>query len=261
MKVYFITFANKKGYFLAPATYHTKRIVDEATSSGYFDVVMDFSEEKLDTIFWQTHKKFIKQHQRGFGFWIWKPQITWQVLQTMHDGDILCYADAGSRIQKNPKAKKLMQHYIKKVAQSKYGFLSFQTHQPEQCFSKQDLLLFLKADNKIKTSGQLLGGIWLLKKSPHTIKLVKQWLHIATHHDYHLLDDSPSSAPNHKNFREHRHDQAILSILRKKYGADILPDHTKYIHRRSIPIVATRQYKKYWWRFLSRFWHKRFATG
>ncbi|MGI9461259.1 MAG: hypothetical protein ACR2NY_01615 [Alphaproteobacteria bacterium] len=242
MKVYFITFANKKSSF------DTKRIVDEATSSGYFDVVMDFSEEKLDTIFWQKHEKFIKQNPKGFGFWIWKPQIIWQALQTMHDGDILCYADAGSTIHYTPKAKKRMQHYIKLVKDSPYGILSFELPHQEKRLCKQALLEFLQADNNIQNSAQLIATHIIIKKCHHVMTLVKKWLDVATNH-YNFLDDTkpPSGIPTPTPMKYlsclHRHDQAIFSILRKQYGTEILPDESwqdPYDFNFDSPLLATR---------------------
>ena len=48
--------------------------------------------------------------------------------------------------------------------------------------------------------------------------------------NYHLVDDSPSATMNDTLFIEHRHDQSIFSLLRKKYGSIILNDETnRYI--------------------------------
>ena len=35
---------------------------------------------------------------------------------------------------------------------------------------------------------------------------------------YHNIDDTPSIIPNYPNFKEHRHDQSIFSLLTKKYN-------------------------------------------
>ena len=39
------------------------------------------------------------------------------------------------------------------------------------------------------------------------------WMAIIIRHDFSLLDDTPSKSPNLKGFQEHRHDQAIFSLL------------------------------------------------
>ena len=41
-----------------------------------------------------------------------------------------------------------------------------------------------------------------------------------------LIDDSCSIKPNYQEFREHRNDQAVWSILRKLYGGIVILDET-----------------------------------
>ena len=63
--------------------------------------------------------------------------------------------------------------------------------------------------------------------------------------DYSMIDDSPSIENNITNFKVHRHDQSIFSILRKKYGTISVPDDTWFKNFSSpealqVPILATR---------------------
>lgn len=44
-----------------------------------------------------------------------------------------------------------------------------------------------------------------------------------------LIDDSPSFAPNHPEFRENRHDQSILSTLAARDGIKLHPWNVKYL--------------------------------
>ncbi len=257
MKIYFMTFANEKGTWLHPPRFSVRRIMDEAKASGYFDIVMGCSEKDLTPSFWARHQQFIVNHPRGFGYWLWRPQLVWQVMQDMNDGDVLCFADAGCTIRYDTAAKKRMAHYIKMVNASPHGVLSFQTRLLEKHWTKNDLLIKLNADSKIKNSGQLLGGVWFLKKSPASLRLVETWLRVASD-DYHAIDDSPSLTANDKGFKEHRHDQSIFSILRKQMGTATLSDETdpRQKNNHTAPLLATRLYKKYWWRFLPKLWDR-----
>ena len=45
-----------------------------------------------------------------------------------------------------------------------------------------------------------------------------------------MIDDSPSINENYKNFKEHRHDQAILSLLLKKYNITSNKTLTDFVH-------------------------------
>ncbi len=49
-----------------------------------------------------------------------------------------------------------------------------------------------------------------------TRSIIDFWYNIGC--NYHMIDDSPSIKENYNNFIEHRHDQAIFSLLLKKYN-------------------------------------------
>jgi len=50
-----------------------------------------------------------------------------------------------------------------------------------------------------------------------TRDLVNEWYNLSC--DYHLIDDSSSVAQNFDCFKEHRHDQSILSLLTKNINS------------------------------------------
>ena len=57
---------------------------------------------------------------RGFGYWIWKPQVILQSLRMMDKGDVLLYADAGCVL--NNLGKKKFNEYIDILIDSDSGF-------------------------------------------------------------------------------------------------------------------------------------------
>ena len=61
---------------------------------------------------------------------------------------------------------------------------------------------------------QTFANTVMLYVCKETRSLIDEWYNISC--DYHLIDDSPSIISNHNEFREHRHDQSILSLLIKK---------------------------------------------
>lgn len=69
------------------------------------------------------------------------------------------------------------------------------------------------------TPGRLASSFLILRNTPATRRLVGEWLRLAQ--IYPLIDDSPSKLPNHSCFREHRHVEALLSLLLKfRFPAD-----------------------------------------
>lgn len=123
------------------------------------------------------------------------------------------------------------------------GIVSFQLTHLEQFWTKNDICQHLGASQNELLSGQLVGGIFLLRKCKAVVDLVDKWYETGSH--YNLIDDSPSLTPNIPEFRENRHDQSIWSILRKQHGSIILPDETYFLdwnsNGKNYPIWATRK--------------------
>ena len=237
MKVHFATFANGK------YTKTLERIRQEAVDSGFFTgSIFCFSEKELDPEFYQKHSLFMNS-TRGFGYWMWKPQVVLQVFDQIDEGDIVVYADAGCTINKD--ARDRFDEYIRLVQSSDKGLLSLELADAisalkEKEWCKMDTLCYfnVQTNEQILIRGQYVGGIWVIRKQPSTTELLNTWREcMANNHS--LIDDSCSIKPNYQEFREHRNDQAVWSILRKLYGGIVILDET-YPRPPKSPIWATR---------------------
>jgi hypothetical protein len=108
-----------------------------------------------------------------------------------------------------------------------------------------DLFEYLELNNNnILNSNQLMATSFILRKCNNTINLVNEWYKVMTS-NYNLIDDSPSLLNNDISFIEHRHDQSVFSLLRKKYGTEIISDETWYPdfnneNVKKYPILAKR---------------------
>ena len=109
--------------------------------------------------------------------------------------------------------------YFEIVKNSNYGSLSFELGYPEKQWTKMDLFneLDMNTDEHLNNR-QLMATSFILKKCNHTMKLVSEWHKYSS--IYSLIDDSQSNAKNDNMFCEHRHDQSIFSLIRKKYGTE-----------------------------------------
>lgn len=237
-KIYFITFGTNN--------FHNaiNRICKEAKEIEIFDKIIDYSEQNLinDTKFWNKHVNFITNNKRGYGYWLWKSYLTKKTLKEMNDDDILVYADAGCTINLNGKQRLL--EYFNIVNNSKYGILSFDLGHLEKKWTKMDTINHFEAHDLLET-GQLVAGIFILRKCAHTINIVKKWYKGCC--QYNFIDDSASNIPNDPSFIENRHDQSVFSILRKKLGTEITWDETYFYpdwntNGNNYPIWATRKY-------------------
>ena len=64
--------------------------------------------------------------------------------------------------------------------------------------------------------GQVHGTNFVFQKRPSTVLFVEEWMRQSQ--NITLISDKVSRVPNHESFKEHRHDQSILSLLVYKYG-------------------------------------------
>jgi hypothetical protein len=213
---WFITFGGPtENYHNAVA-----RICSEARAINVFDHIIGYTEKYLiqDTTFWNKHKDFIFANERGYGYWIWKSYLTKKMLEDMSDNDILVYADAGCKI--NPNGKPRLLEYFDIVNKSKFANLSIQMDHLEKSWSKMNIIQYYDANQRhVVETGQLISGVYILRKCQHTIELIDRWYEGAC--NYHLSDDSPSSIPNAASFNENRHDQSLFSVIRKKLGTEM----------------------------------------
>jgi hypothetical protein len=209
MKTRFFTFgAGAPNYADA-----TARLKKQAENLDLFDQIDVYNEKtlKADETFWKTHSTFIKENKRGYGYWIWKSYLIKKTMTQMEDGDVLLYLDCGCEL--DIKKKNELRKFFDYVKEDKIIGTEMKI---EANFNKMDLILHLDAFNpNILNTLQRQAGAILFLVCPQTRDFVNKWYDLVC--VYHLIDDSPSYHPNLPCFLEHRHDQAIFSLLSKKY--------------------------------------------
>ena len=220
--VYFVSFGGPS------AKYHAalRRVCSEAARFNLFTTIFGYTDIYLknDSEFWNKHSRFITNNPRGYGYWLWKSHLCKRTLDKLNDGDVMIYADAGCTMNINGKTRLL--EYIGICKNHESGIVSFQMPHAEKCWTKGDISKRLSASPDDLSSGQLVGGIFLIRKCKHVVELVNKWYETCSL--YELIDDTPSYIPNAVEFIENRHDQSIWSILRKQHGSFVLQDETYF---------------------------------
>ena len=241
MTNYFITFgAGNENYHLA-----VERLSKQVARFELFDKIISLNEQYLqnDNEFWSQHSNFIQNNKIGYGFWIWKPYIILKQLEIMKEGDILLYLDCGC--EANFYAKERMRQLLE-IVKTK-NILLTTSGLPEKEWTKRNILVQLDGDKEfIINSEQYQSGIILMVKNDITINLIKEWYELCCNYDY--INNSVSTIENYKEFKNHRNDQSILSILCKKNGYlsnnDLDPTwfgkRPRFYKIKNIPIIANR---------------------
>lgn len=222
-----------------------ERLCSEAKRVGWFKSVKGFSPTELTVEFRQKFKDILAC-PRGGGYWIWKYDIIQQTLQTMADGDVLVYLDAGCTI--NPHGKKRFDEYIH-MLDDEHPIVSFQTSHLEYQYTTRQIFEYLGVTERedITRTGQIVGGILVMKKTQKMMDMLDIWGK--------ALDDDPLLFTDHYNaqnkvrrngFIDNRHEQSVFSVIRKKYGTVLLKDETWFVkfgnaESKSYPFWATRK--------------------
>ena len=220
--IHFITYADDK--FKAAKS----RLLRQAHNFDEFKTIRGYGPKDIPRTYYEKYKHILKR-PRGGGYWLWRPFILLDALEKVKDGDFLVYLDAGCTL--NPLGKKRFREYISLLDNSEYGILSFQMSgnkgpgslEMEKKWTIREIFDYFKVDTQsdIGTSGQYLGGVFIMQKNKHLKKYMKLFMEAITHDPLMCTDDY-----NNKNqipeFRENRHEQSITSILRKKIGSVVI---------------------------------------
>ena len=200
-----------------------EKLCSQAQSFDYFTHIHGFTEKDLqeDTSFWETHGPFVENNPRGYGFWLWKPYLIQRTLQEMNENDVLVYCDAGCTL--NLRGITRFHEYMSMLEQNSFGMLAFQLHDncKEMYYSKKKTWEILGEHvHHYSQSVQIMATVVCMKKTAYTQLLVNDWYTYGSQYEY--INDERSLEESIE-FKDHRHDQSIFSLVTKQYQETYLP--------------------------------------
>ncbi len=154
----------------------------------------------FDYYFLEGARNVLKE-ERGCGYWSWKPYIIHRSMESIEYGDWLLYLDSGIEIIGD----------VSELIDENEEVILFHNVWKHMDWCKMDTLKDMLPNFDDTSKSQLQASAMLIKKTTYTKKLIAEWMNKCL--DKHMIDDSPSVLPNIPTFREHRHDQAILTNL------------------------------------------------
>lgn len=192
------------------------------------DFYQPYNKKHIDPAYIQTHNQIFSQN-RGAGYWLWKPYLILKTLDQIPQNDIVLYVDSGARIIR-PVNELVSQLTSQDV-------LIFQSSTKNRHYIKRELFKMMGSDNhNTRHAYQLVASVIMVKNTPAARNLIKTWLHWCENER--ALTDIKSQG-EYPDFMDHRHDQAILTLLSMQNPANIkiMPSATfsKYftLHRRT----------------------------
>ena len=203
-----------------------KRLREESSNSGWFDTTTICGPENLSEEFKHEFSDILKK-TRGAGYWIWKFDIIKQQLTKLANNDILIYMDAGCTININGKTR--FNEYIEMLNNSNESIISFRMDHLEKHYTNKQLFhhFNMNVNDNNGNSGQIVGGIIIMKNTEKIMKIIDECINVLRT-DKLLVTDHYNKMAQCSDFIDNRHDQSILSLVRKKYGSIVLTDETYF---------------------------------
>jgi len=185
------------------------------------------------TPFYSQHRATLEM-ERGAGYWLWKPFIMLQTLGEMQEGDCLLYSDAGIEIIADLTP-------VVTTASEKRGVMLFRGNGECWEFTKRDCFFYLNVEEPRYYQAPMVDASFIVCiKTAQTSEFIAEWLECCS--DPRVLADQPNlcGRPNLPGFKDHRHDQSILSLLAERRHFELFDYPFNYInhHRGRHPQVT-----------------------
>jgi hypothetical protein len=231
MKIALTTLSNSL-YFESRA-----RLCYSAINRGVHEINAYDIEDIKNKPYYLANKE-IFDSPRGMGYWLWKPLIISEELKDLSEGDILIYMDSGVEIISS------LEPLINLCSTSTPILLFGNAADVNINWTKRDCFVLMDCDKEVFWYGPHCdASVTLFRKCDQAVAFVQEWL---THgSNPKIITDLPNQCglPNLPGFRDHRHDQSIVSLLAQKNGIPL--------HR--IPSQFGNHYKMYDFRVVGEF--------
>lgn len=178
---------------------------------------------------WGLPSDFLARHAdqlrycRGWGFWAFKPYIILRTLELMDPADVLMYCDSQLVVIADPAP-------LFDLCQRLGGVLLFHQRREgrrnwewtrRECFERMGC-----NEAKYWAGDQLNAAMSVWQNTPAAIRLLAEWYRWCS--DLDVVGDGRPGELNHAEFKDHRHDQSILSLLAIRDGLQTFPDPSQF---------------------------------
>lgn len=207
---------------VATAEYEKAAIRLCASATPWFDETRIVRPKDFPREFYQRHARLF-EWRRGHGYWIQKPAGILREVESLAPDDVLMYCDSQVGFIADPAP-------LFKLAAGNGGVALF--HQRREghknsTWTRGDTFRLMGCDAPEYWNGDNLNSAFSLwMNTPKAVAFLKEWL--AWNSNYQVVSDEPSVTPNAPDFKAHRHDQSIISLLAIKHGVKTFTDPSQY---------------------------------
>jgi hypothetical protein len=234
MKVKLVTFSDGSRGLRAAG----KRLVKQADATGWFDYpsehwTLNTLRSKLPE-FVVEHQEFMKTHARGLGLWIWKPAILSYLVERLEKDEAILLLDAGCQLNQTDDSEQRFKEYLDLCAAQGMLLMQLSDHSfgfnnlTDAAWTKRSVLNELDPFSNFRNTNQIQSGIIFATKSIQSETVSKKWLDYCVKSNYSYLLDPSEGEGQPGEFRQHRWEQSIISLIVKSEGIVPLVDETYF---------------------------------
>lgn len=186
------------------------RLIESAKKFGINHFFTWNRQKFLKTSFYKQNKEILDQ-KIGAGYWLWKPYIILDALEKVNEGDFVIYLDNSMYFIDNPKP-------LLELCEKENGILLFKHDSSSaiKYFTQQSTFKSMNLNfEEYKNKPMFLAGIQIYKKNAMSIDFTSKLLEYCMNPEC-LMDCI--STDEDKDFKKHKHDMSILSLLANKYN-------------------------------------------
>jgi hypothetical protein len=189
---------------------------------GYKNLLL-FNEDSAAVELARRENPEIFGHQRGYGYWLWKPYIIEDVLRNAAEGQIVMYTDIALEMVGSPRG------LLELAGQQDIGVFRIANGLQQQKFTKRETFRLMDADRPEYWHDEMVCGTYvLLRNNSRSRDFVRSWKECMRDPRKLLDETSLYKSDELPGFISHRHDQSILSILATREGLPIHVDPSQW---------------------------------
>jgi len=215
MRIHLVTFAT-------PRFRHRQLFLGwSAFANKVVDSVTHWTPKKLLAAGFENRCPRIRLSERGSGFYAWKPFIIQKKLEVAPEGDIVFYCDVGRTFPYKLLSGSLQffLDWMKAHKQSIMPGIQIPWGGPMSMWTKRDAFVSMSMDTpSVHATAPIQASFSIWINGLDSKEIVADWMNLSAQRQ--MISDDPSvlGLPELSGFKEHRHDQSILSLACLKRG-------------------------------------------
>jgi hypothetical protein len=184
------------------------------------DEVVAWNRSRLAATPFYAENRAILDGARGGGYWLWKPYIILDALRRCGPDDVVIYWDVG-RTKPNTFARPIAP--LVRWCREHGGLLPGVPIVSQGRWTKRDCFHFMGCDEPRFWNARQVQATFSIWSGRAAIAFVEEWLTWCRDRRCLTDDANECGLPNLPGFKEHRHDQSILTNLCVRDAVELLP--------------------------------------